>query len=671
MKWGLKHPLLVGAECEAADANGTWWKVQIVNDNGDATYRAEVDDGPKTIWESVSPDNMRISTQQQKELERLEEDLERAEKTKDEAGCLEIERQQEHILHGSVARYKKGDPVEVMHNIGDEWKAGTVASLDPIVVDTGYSMNQYAHIRHSASALQHPLSVGDSCEALDAQGTWWPVTVDSVLSATSYSVSVDDGAGTRWPEVNASNMRKRQTKKIERERSKEKKQTKKGKKKASSSSSSAESVKRKSSKKESKRKKGKKSMKKEAKEKKEKKGKSSRHRSHTDSDNSSADERDKKKKQTATTPHHHHHHHHSTTPVKGDVISFTHYHQQRMMHVTALVVSKTGCKLPNGEQVNIPSKCMKKNHNYCPLSEITKLGLHHSRKEHGAVEYDSASCVLSRDASGGSNRPSFSALSFEIHPDSPDCRFAFTLKQQCKLKKCDPPSKPHEFGPLSFGFIVIPPLPQQLQPQQQQQQEPQPFATFLSSASAPVCVDGFKDHFSQFYYFTTQKSSDDKEADNGQVIAAGSDAHMLGLPSLRVDQSLTVFISRSMGRITWVCGGEIREQSGLPRFGTIRPFVALSKGHSVTISGASQEVGRAYAPELNGLNQRLSIDPKLNGGSPMDRALWCQTLSKAVSVTVLFSYDPTLLVAIAAGVAAYTTVHPHEMASRQACCPVS
>eukprot|EP00755_Sulcionema_specki_P003331 Sspe_Gene.3547::Locus_1177_Transcript_1_1_Confidence_1.000_Length_1127::g.3547::m.3547 len=50
----LPFPPLPGAQCEALDANGLWWKVTAFSPNPDGTYRVTLDDCCSTKWDRVS-----------------------------------------------------------------------------------------------------------------------------------------------------------------------------------------------------------------------------------------------------------------------------------------------------------------------------------------------------------------------------------------------------------------------------------------------------------------------------------------------------------------------------------------------------------------------------------------------------------------------------------------
>eukprot|EP00754_Rhynchopus_humris_P009694 Rhum_TRINITY_DN14076_c1_g1::Rhum_TRINITY_DN14076_c1_g1_i1::g.68523::m.68523 len=501
--WELQHPLPVGGLVEAADAAGTWWTVTVVDVIGDREYRTEVDDGPGTVWESVGAENMRLPSSAEKELEGLQADLDAAERRKDEARCVEIEEKMATAQRGGVRTLRKGDAVDVKNRLDGEWRPGTVHAVGPPPsVDIGHGIASFAHVRLSQDSLAHPLSVGDACEALDAEGTWWPVSVRRVLSGTSYAVTVDDGARTEWPEVLAQNMRRARAKKIGKELTKEKegggrrsrgdrdkdkdgggRRRKDGhrRRRASSSGSSAASSSGGASSSSGRRGGGggaaspasssrrlKASSKKDKKEKK-KKGSSSR----GGKDGDKRDRKDKKRARrsdnrssedeeggaagaarSSSHPHQHHHHHHhrgaTASLVKGDVVSWWASDVQRLRR--GVVVSSKTCRLEGGETVGIPPEAARVDAGFLPVPLTAVSAVRRAAAVEAALD-GADGLRLTRDGAGHGAKPALAVLSLALPPDAPDTRFTFHLETACRLRKCDPPASANEPGPLTIGLV--------------------------------------------------------------------------------------------------------------------------------------------------------------------------------------------------------------------------
>eukprot|EP01064_Diplonema_japonicum_P021264 TRINITY_DN307_c2_g1_i1.p1 TRINITY_DN307_c2_g1~~TRINITY_DN307_c2_g1_i1.p1 ORF type:complete len:615 (+),score=80.58 TRINITY_DN307_c2_g1_i1:57-1901(+) len=545
----LSHPLDIGAKCEAADANGDWWGIVILEVKEEGIYKARVSDGADTIWEAVSKENTRLCDSDIAKVKGLEEDLAEAELQKNEDKCDAIESEIETILRGGIRKYKLRDAVDVRHSSKDKWQTGTVTSLRPsLLVDTGSTVNNFKHIRFSEISLSHPVAVGTICEGLDAEGTWWPMTIKRVLSDNaSYTAVVDDGANTEWPCVLAANTRKTQEKKIEKQTAKVKSaegangktKEKEGKASSTEDTTTSGSTPRK---KKSSRKKDKKKSKKEKKSKK-----------------------DKKKNSPDKEKTHHHHHHHdktqSTTNIKkGDIITT----QGSRAVVTSIANGKTLCKLVSKQELAV-EQAERIDREWV---EMRSVGVCKSAECIHAERESPKEITISRETNTGGSDASAVVLSPAIPPDSPPMMWRFKLNHACKAKKCSAPSSVQTPGPLSIGI----------------QQEG------VSTGHS--------------LYFHTSKMPPSEDGVLMYTMANGSTQNMF--PALLPNETLTLVVDRAEGRLTWSCGGEIFEQFNVPRYAAFRVFVAMSRGHSVTVVSPSSDFGIQVSPAILPVVKHLS-----------------------------------------------------------------
>eukprot|EP00754_Rhynchopus_humris_P009695 Rhum_TRINITY_DN14076_c1_g1::Rhum_TRINITY_DN14076_c1_g1_i2::g.68530::m.68530 len=657
--WELQHPLPVGGLVEAADAAGTWWTVTVVDVIGDREYRTEVDDGPGTVWESVGAENMRLPSSAEKELEGLQADLDAAERRKDEARCVEIEEKMATAQRGGVRTLRKGDAVDVKNRLDGEWRPGTVHAVGPPPsVDIGHGIASFAHVRLSQDSLAHPLSVGDACEALDAEGTWWPVSVRRVLSGTSYAVTVDDGARTEWPEVLAQNMRRARAKKIGKELTKEKegggrrsrgdrdkdkdgggRRRKDGhrRRRASSSGSSAASSSGGASSSSGRRGGGggaaspasssrrlKASSKKDKKEKK-KKGSSSR----GGKDGDKRDRKDKKRARrsdnrssedeeggaagaarSSSHPHQHHHHHHhrgaTASLVKGDVVSWWASDVQRLRR--GVVVSSKTCRLEGGETVGIPPEAARVDAGFLPVPLTAVSAVRRAAAVEAALD-GADGLRLTRDGAGHGAKPALAVLSLALPPDAPDTRFTFHLETACRLRKCDPPASANEPGPLTIGLVRA---------------DVAAAAGGRGSGASghhhsgrgvqhPLELDQLRaGGFRGCYYLTTRKKGEDSCEADAAIVTDGDLSGAAAIPRPTTDRAeLSLLVSRSDGTATWVSGGALHCQGRLPRDGPLQVFLGLSRGHSLLLRSVTQACGSAFPPDVLAIARALSL---ANGG---------------------------------------------------------
>ncbi|KAJ9464283.1 hypothetical protein DIPPA_07363 [Diplonema papillatum] len=629
----LQHPLVSGATCEAADANGTWWPVRVVDVNDDLkTYTAAVEDGVGTVWDVVSGDNMRLSAAQEAKHEALQKRFSEAESSKDDVKCTELEREMETTLRGGVRPFRAKDAVEVRHSVKNEWQPGTVVSTNPVRVDVGHAVNSFDHIRPSQVALSHPLAVGFSCEALDANGTWWPVVIKAVVdNGKAYEATVQDGADTFWPCVVPANTRKTQPKKVERERKREKspseggkqttpadkpldgkkdkhgkkeKKSKKGsrKKKSSSGSSDSDDSNRKSSGKKSredgeKKKKSGKSSKKDKKSSKSSKSGKKRDTSSDDDDDRSSGAATPRKapaeaaaganghaavkiKELPVEPNAPDH---GQTfrrcelirlgphPVTGGIALV-----QSFKRRTAAARAAATVKTANGATHDAMHPLA-----VCPL--IGPLHLYRNPDETKATRPSQTfltnpvaaaaglaalPLTLTRDASGA---PSCTILNPPIPSSSPTCLWAFTIKTMPKPKKGAPAADPHEPGPFAVGLVPEGLCVSTAWPSLD-------CKTLAANAKALQATP------SLFFLNAAQKEA-------SLVATAPAGVEKREVPTVSAGDTLQVVVDRGSGVVTWSWRDQIFEQRGVPPAGALAVFVAMVKGCSLVVDPPRYDAG--------------------------------------------------------------------------------
>eukprot|EP01064_Diplonema_japonicum_P013811 TRINITY_DN21361_c0_g1_i1.p1 TRINITY_DN21361_c0_g1~~TRINITY_DN21361_c0_g1_i1.p1 ORF type:complete len:1404 (+),score=296.75 TRINITY_DN21361_c0_g1_i1:34-4245(+) len=156
----------VGVRFEGKDAYGKWWPITITEDNGDGTFKARVEKGPRKTWEKVHPSNIRRTRKMSTVSLALKKEIERW--------------NGEPPSHSPpVTDLQVGDRVRVRDTVTEEWLEGKISEMDsegfPLVKPDSWSRGPYRW------AFIHAASDEPKKEPEPIENQPWPDRVPSTL----------------------------------------------------------------------------------------------------------------------------------------------------------------------------------------------------------------------------------------------------------------------------------------------------------------------------------------------------------------------------------------------------------------------------------------------------------------------------------------------------------